>query len=175
MWIFVLSVLVVVFVTFGGGAVFIPMFEDMFVTRMEIFTIEEYTQVIAVLNAFPGPTGGKISAYTGYVEYGITGMILASLAFIVPGIIMMLISYNLVEKVKHSELFKRLNLYIKPIVMGIFLSIVIKFSITSFNSVGYVETLVITVVSYILLDRFKWAPLKVISLALAYGLLMYFI
>lgn len=175
MWIFVLSVLVVVFVTFGGGAVFIPMFEDMFVTRMEIFTIEEYTQVIAVLNAFPGPTGGKISAYTGYVEYGITGMILASLAFIVPGIIMMLISYNLVEKVKHSELFKRLNLYIKPIVMGIFLSIVIKFSITSFNSVGYVETIVITVVSYILLDRFKWAPLKVISLALAYGLLMYFI
>ena len=173
MLLFILSVLVVVFVTFGGGAVFIPMFEDMFVYRMEIFTIEEYTQVIAVLNAFPGPTGGKISAYTGFVEFGLPGMILASLAFVVPGIVMMLISFNLVEKIKHSKLFITLNLYIKPIIIGIFLSIIIKFSVTSINSMGYVETIIITVVSFILLDKFKWAPLKVISLALAYGLLTY--
>ncbi len=173
MLLFVLSVLVVVFLTFGGGAVFIPMFEDMFVFRMEIFTIEEYTQLIAVLNAFPGPTGGKISAYTGYVEYGITGMILASLAFVVPGIVMMLISFNLVEKVKHSKLFKQLNLYIKPIVMGIFLSIIIKFTMTSVTNIGYLETIVITVVSFVLLDRFKWSPLKVISLSLTYGLITF--
>jgi len=173
MLLFVLSVLVVVFLTFGGGAVFIPMFEDMFVFRMEIFTIEEYTQLIAVLNAFPGPTGGKISAYTGYVEYGITGMILASLAFVVPGIVMMLISFNLVEKVKHSKLFKQLNLYIKPIVMGIFLSIIIKFTMTSVTNIGYLETIIITVVSFVLLDRFKWSPLKVISLSLTYGLITF--
>ncbi len=173
MLLFVLSVLVVVFVTFGGGAVFIPMFEDMFVYRMEIFSIEEYSSIIAILNAFPGPTGGKIAGYTGYVEYGVVGFIFASLAFILPGTIMMLISYNLVEKVKDSKLFKQLNLYIKPIVIGIFLSIVLKFTVTSFNIMGYVETIVITVVSYILLDRFKLSPLKVIGLAILYGVISY--
>lgn len=172
---FVISVLIVVFLTFGGGAVFIPMFEDMFVYRMEIFTLEEYTQIIAVLNAFPGPTGGKIAAYTGFVEYGFWGMVFASLAFVVPGIVMMLISYNLVERVKHSELFKKLNLYIKPIVMGIFLSIVLKFSITSVVNIGYLETIIITVVSFLLLDRYKLSPLKVISLSLLWGVISYLI
>jgi chromate transporter len=175
MLLFVLSVLVVVFVTFGGGAVFIPMFEDMFVYRMEIFTLEEYTNIIAILNAFPGPTGGKIAGYTGFVEYGVIGFTLASLAFVLPGTIMMLVSYNLVEKVKGSKLFKQLNLYIKPIIIGIFLSIVLKFSITSFNNIGYIETIVITVVSFILLDRYKLSPLKVIGLAITYGLITYFI
>lgn len=172
---FVFSVLLVVFLTFGGGAVFIPMFEDMFVYRMEIFTLEQYSQIIAVLNAFPGPTGGKIAAYTGYVEYGLVGMVLGSLAFVVPGIVMMLISYELVEKVKHSELFKKLNLYIKPIVMGIFLSIVIKFSVTSFANIGYLETAIVTIVSFILLDKYKWSPLKVITLTLVWGIISYLI
>ncbi len=173
MLLFVLAILVVVFVTFGGGAVFIPMFEDMFVYRMEIFTTEEYTNIIAILNAFPGPTGGKIAGYTGYVEYGTLGFLLGSLAFILPGTIMMLVSYNLVEKVKQSKLFKQLNLYIKPIIIGIFLSIIVKFSLTSFNTIGYVETIIITVISFVLLDRFKLSPLKVISLAILYGVISY--
>ncbi|XMB67098.1 chromate transporter [Mycoplasmatota bacterium zrk1] len=170
-WRLVLEILMIVFFTFGGGAVFIPMFEKTLVESLGIFTPVTYTSIIAVVNSLPGVTGGKIASYAGFFSYGWIGFILASLAFIVPGIIMMVVAYKFVNRMKQSRIMKDISLYIKPIVVGIFLSIIVKFLDLSIKGLGWIEGIVIFGVAFYLLDQKKIQPILVIIMAIIYGII----
>lgn len=166
-----IGILLIVFVTFGGGAVFIPMFENLLVEQLGIFPEAEFTTLIGLVNSFSGPTGGKIAGYAGYYVNGWLGFILASLVFILPGTLLMLIALKFVSRIKDSKIMKKISIYIKPIVIGIFLSIIVKFLRLSFEGVGY-HTVIVFLVSFYLLDRRKVQPVFVIILSLIYGIII---
>jgi len=171
LWRLVLEILVIVLFTFGGGAVFIPMFERTLVESLGIFSAQTYTAIVAVVNSLPGVTGGKIASYAGFYEAGVLGFILTSLAFIVPGIIMMVIAYKFVNRMKQSKIMQNISLYIKPIVVGIFLSIIVKFLDLSIQGLGWIEGVIIFALAFYLLDQRKMQPIFVIVGAIVYGII----
>ena len=62
MWKLIIEILMIVLFTYGGGAVFIQMFERSLVDSLGLFSSIEYATIIAVLNSLPGVTGGKLYA-----------------------------------------------------------------------------------------------------------------
>lgn len=173
-WSLIFGVLVIVLVTFGGGAVFIPMFEILLVEQLGAFTDSEFTTLIGLVNSFSGPTGGKIAAYAGYFLGGWTGLLLASIVFIVPGTVMMLVAYKFFVKISESMFFKQVSIYIKPIVVGIFIAIIVKFLKLSIDGIGLV-TFIVFGVSFYLVDIKKVPPIIVIVLSMVFGLTLYYI
>lgn len=172
---YLLGVLIISTVTFGGGAVFIPMFEVLIVEDLNIISLNEFMTIVAVVNSLPGPTGGKIAAYTGYILSGWIGATLAALIFVVPSIILMIFAYRFINKLRKSKKMRYINIYIKPIVIGIFFSITLSFLSKSITSINIFNTVFVYLASLYLFEYKKIEPIKVILLSLTYGLILYII
>ncbi len=166
----IIGVFIIVMVTFGGGVVFIPMFEKLLVEDLFIVSSQEFTKAVAVANSLPGSIGAKLSAYVGFYKFGWQGLIIFTLVFVVPGIVMILIAYNFMEKLKTSYIMKKITLFIKPVVIGIFLTIIIKFLKISVSNINIVNTVIIFSISLFLLEK-RVQPIYVMIFSLAYGMI----
>ncbi len=163
-------------VTFGGGAVFIPMFEDLFVTRMGITDIEFYNLIVSLATSLPGPLGPKIAGYFGYELFGWWIFIPLYIVFILPGVILMVFNYKALVKLKDSKKFKIANDLLKAVIVAILTSIVYGFLFGKMDRVPSILMLVYLLISLIILEK-KW--LKVHHLIVIFvainGLIIYFI
>lgn len=187
---YILGVLLIGLVTFGGGPVFIPMFEKLFVDQMQIFTFTQYSTIVSVVNSLPGPTGPKIVAYGGYILGGWPLAILGILLLIAPAVLFMLLAYKSLELIKKSPRMQNVSIYIKPIIIGIFTAIIVKFVIQSLSGFAYlynitvqdngnvifsiINTILVFAVSYYLIEVKKKAPILIILGALVYGFVLAF-
>lgn len=126
----IIYILLINLITFGGGPVYIPIYEQ-FYTYFQLATPEEYLSIVAISNAFPGVTGGKLAGLGLYIDYGMVGTLIASIAFAVPGILTMLVAVKSLEKIKKTKQFEAINKVTKPIIIGILLTLSIEFLIKS--------------------------------------------
>lgn len=138
-----LSILVTALVIFGGGQVFIPVFKSMwlFLNRSfpDIFKIssDEIDTVVTTVNSTPGVLSTKMAFLTGYfIGYGqwysYLFMILTYLIFISPGVIVMLIVYKKLVKNKENPYVKNVVNILKPVIVGITMTILISMFISAF-------------------------------------------
>ena len=67
---------------FGGGLATIAIFSHELVSTRAWFTPEEFIQVVAVCQSFPGPVAVNISTFVGYKMAGILGATVATLSII---------------------------------------------------------------------------------------------
>jgi|GEM_PF-6509075 len=165
-----LGIFLIVLLTYGGGQVFIPMFENLLVQDQGIFTSSEYQTIVGFVNSLPGPVGGKLAAYSGYFVGGWFGFISASFVFILPAFLMMLLIYKFIEHFQRSKFFTQLVIYIKPIVIGIFLSIIVSFVTGAYSQINYM-VIIIFVVSYLLAEYKKIPTTYLILASLIYGVI----
>ncbi len=114
-------------VTFGGGAVFIPMFQDLFVNRMGITDTEFYNLIVSLATSLPGALGPKIAGYFGYGLFGWWIFIPLYMVFILPGVVLMVFNYKALVKLKDSKRFKIANDLLKAVIAAILMSIVYGF------------------------------------------------
>lgn len=135
MWTRLLYILVINLITFGGGPVYIPVYQDFYV-NFGIATIEEYYAIVAINNAFPGVVGGKLSGYAMFVEYGYIGFILAIIMFSIPSIIIMRIALSYFNKMKKSKYFKNISHTTTPAIMAILFVISVNFVVKSFEGLS---------------------------------------
>jgi chromate transporter len=161
--------------TFGGGAVFIPLLGDLMTVQTRIVSVEEFSRIVAVVNSLPGPTGPKISAYAGYLDSGILGMITAILILIIPSVIIMLMAYRFHEKIKSSKKVKKMNQYIKPIIIAIFLAISVRFIVFTATQLNTILSIVLFLISFLILENTRIKSVYLILSAIVFGNLMYFL
>jgi chromate transporter len=121
------SLLTIGTVGFGGGAAVIPLFHKEFVERYNWFTDEEFTDILAISNALPGPIQTKISGYIGYKKFGILGTLLAILSIVSPSLIVMLLFYNAFILLKDNQYINGAINAIFPIVTTLMLALTIDF------------------------------------------------
>jgi len=154
---------------YGGGPATIPLLEHEVVNRYGWFTTHEYSEMVALGNGLPGPIATKLAAYIGYDQGGILGAIVGVFASVAPSLIMMIALIGLLLKFKDSPKIKKLTKIIRPTIAVLLGVMTYSFFMDSYSQAGWIHTVILIGLSYILLEYRKISPTYVVIGALLYG------
>jgi chromate transporter len=161
-------------VGYGGGPPSIPLVEHEVVDRYHWLTREEFADVVAMGNALPGPIATKMAGYIGYEVGGWMGATVGLFATVAPSLIIMLGLVSWLYRHKESPRVKRMSSWVKPTIAVLLAILAYEFLAEAFvnttlGGIGWLQTLAIAVISYLLLEIRKVHPALVIALTLGYG------
>lgn len=111
---------------FGGPAAHIAMTEEEVVTKRKWMTRSYFLDLIGTTNLIPGPNSTEMTMHCGYERAGKKGLFVAGLAFIFPAIIITAILAYFYVKYGDLPKVKPFVIGIKPAVLAIIASAVIK-------------------------------------------------
>lgn len=97
--------------TFGGGYVIVPLMKKRFVDQLELITEDEMLNMIAVAQSAPGALAINTSIILGYKLYGIIGAITATIATVLPPLVIITIISNFYQAFKA-------NIYVNNALIG---------------------------------------------------------
>ena len=121
--------------SFGGGMATLPYVYEM-AEKTNWISKESITNILSVSQATPGPLACNIGTIVGMNAYGLLGSIVANIAFVIPAICFMGISYKMVKKLQNNT---KANEIIK-IIRAAALGTLITSSLTLFKSAFLVES-----------------------------------
>lgn len=111
---------------FGGPAAHIAMMEDEVVNKRKWMTRDHYLDLIGATNLIPGPNSTEMTMHCGHERAGIKGLFVAGITFIFPAIVITgLLAFLYVKYGQLPELAPFV-FGIKPAVLAIIASAVIK-------------------------------------------------
>jgi len=154
---------------YGGGPASIPLMYDQIVTRYDWLNNTEFSNMLALGNALPGPIATKIAAFVGYEVYGWPGFIMALIGTVVPSAVALILLLKIIRRYRHSLVFKGVSLLAQPVIAIMMLLITITIATDAVHSIGYVHSLIIALFAFLALGKFKIHPAFVIILAFMYG------
>jgi chromate transporter len=105
----------------GGGLATMPFLYDM-ADKYPWFSRELLVDMIAVSESTPGPIGINMATYAGFVTAGIPGGILASLAIILPSVLIMLYLVRVLERFRDNVYVKNAFYGLRPAVAALIAS-----------------------------------------------------
>ena len=154
---------------YGGGPATIPLLEYEVVNRYEWYTVNEFSEMVALGNGLPGPIATKLAAHIGFDLGGFLGAGIALFATIAPSMIMMLALLGVLMKFKDSVKVVKLTRAIRPVI-GVLLGVMAyNFFINSSVESGWIHTVIIGLASLIAFERYNANPAIVVICALLYG------
>lgn len=154
---------------YGGGPASIPLVENEVVGRFEWMSVQEFSEMLALANALPGPIATKLAGYIGYDVGGVLGATVGLFAAVAPSLILMVLLLRILFKYKDSPKVKRLTLFVRPVIAILLGVMAWRFFFESYEGVGIWQTVFLTGASYVLIERLKVHPAFVIAGALIYG------
>jgi chromate transporter len=154
---------------YGGGPASIPLVENEVVDRYGWLSVSEFSEVLAMGNALPGPIATKMAGYIGFQQAGFLGAGVGIFATVAPSLILMLVLLGLLYRYKESPKVKRMTTYVRPTIAVLLGVMTFSFFATAYEGIGILQTLILLVVSFLLLEKLKVHPAFVILGALVYG------
>ena len=164
-WVFFISNIL----GYGGGPSIIPLIQHEVVTVYGWMTAAEFTEVLAVGNALPGPIAPRMAAYIGFGQAGVAGAVIAVLATIAPSIILMLLLMGILKRYKDSPQVQRLTRYIRPTIAVLLGEIAIRNFVWAWMGIGPIHLLILVAASFLCLTKLKVNPAFMVLGALIYG------
>jgi chromate transporter len=169
------------FVAIGGGLATLPFLYDLTV-KTNWFTAPMLVDMIAISESTPGPIGINMATYAGYTAASLAGGVIASLALILPGVLLMMIIGNAMQKFKNSPLLLKVFYGIRPAVAALIAYAaweIIKVTMISdadnlwqaqlkYPAIGLFLFL------FLILRRFKIHPVAIIAIAALMGSIIRF-
>ncbi|GGE12653.1 putative transporter YwrA [Marinithermofilum abyssi] len=107
---------------YGGGPSSIPLVHQEVVKKYRWMNDGEFSDVLALGNALPGPIATKMAGYIGYRVLGITGCILGVLAMVLPTVLLMVLFLSLLSAYKASPKVQGMTGAVTPVV-GVMLAV----------------------------------------------------
>ncbi|OIJ12077.1 transporter [Anaerobacillus alkalilacustris] len=156
-------------VGYGGGPSSIPLIQYEVVNRYQWMTVEEFSEVLALGNALPGPIATKMSGYIGYEIGGVFGAFVGVFATVAPSLLLMIVLLGILYKFKESPKVKRMTMLIRPTIAILLGVLAFRFIESSNVGVGIWQTIILMLVSFLLLEKWKVHPALVILLAIGFG------
>ncbi|GIO27102.1 chromate transporter [Ornithinibacillus bavariensis] len=154
---------------YGGGPASIPLIENEVVGRYSWMSVQEFSEVLAVANSLPGPIATKMAGYIGYEVGGVLGASIGIFASVAPSLIILMALLSLLNKYKDSPKVKRITLFVRPVIAILLGYMAWRFFFESYEGIGLLHTILLSVVSYLLIERVKINPAFVILGAFVYG------
>lgn len=157
---------------YGGGPSSIPLVEQEVVQNYEWMSSQEFAEVLALGNALPGPIATKMAGYIGFEAGGILGSVIAVTATVLPSLLLMVFLAGVLYKMKGTKKFETLTTLIRPVIAVLLGVIAFDFFGSAYVESGMVHTLILMVVSFVMLKKFKIHPALVIIFGLMYGAIL---
>ncbi|MBM7606543.1 chromate transporter [Metabacillus crassostreae] len=154
---------------YGGGPASIPLVENEVVDRYGWMNVSEFSEVLALGNALPGPIATKMAGYIGYQQGGVLGSLVGIFATVAPSLILMIVLLGFLYKYKDSPKVKRMTTFIRPTIAVLLGVMAFSFFFTSYEDTGLWQSLILVATSFFLLEKFKVHPALVIVGAMGYG------
>ena len=188
-----MSVLVQLFLEFfktglfavGGGMATLPFLYDM-AERTGWFTAAQIADMLAVSESTPGPIGINMSTYVGFITAGVPGAVIASLSLAAPCVIVILLVIRVLDKFKGSPLVDSIFKALRPASIGMITAAligVVKESLlilpnwagmSTILSVFNWKGIVLAVVLWFVMKKWKTHPIAYIAIAAAAGVVFAF-
>ena len=154
---------------YGGGPASIPLMYEEVVTHQGWLTDPEFSNMLALANALPGPIATKIAAFVGYGVSGWIGMTSALLATMVPSAAALILLLKLLQKYRTSPVVKGMTLLVQPVIAIMMFTLTWQMGRSSIVSIGALQALGIAAVAFWAMNIRKIHPALVILAAFAYG------
>ena len=153
---------------FGGGYVVIPIMQRELVTNLHLLTQQEFIDGTAISQLTPGPVA-ILATFAGYRIAGVVGALVATFAMFLPGTVLMLFISKGYEKIKNSNLALKILNTLIPVIVGLLIAASWQIGKTS---LGNKFDLIILLVSFFLITRFKTNPALLILVSALLGLVL---
>jgi len=165
----------------GGGLATIPFIYAISDSTGWI-THAQIADMIAVAESTPGPIGINVATYTGFHVAGIVGSAVATLGFVLPSIVIISIVARFMRKFKESRIVTSIFAGLRPGATGLIAAAaysVIKLGLYNTTHTGMADfikwkELILFVVLFALIRKFKWHPVLYIAVAGAIGVVFNF-
>jgi chromate transporter len=154
---------------YGGGPASIPLMYEEVVNHYKWLNNAEFSQMLAIGNALPGPIATNIATYVGYDVSGWQGVLVALFATIFPSAVALILLLKILHRHRQSPVVKGMTLLVQPVIAIMMVALTWKMSANSLNSIGPVHSLIIGIAAFIALIKFKIHPAFMIIAALIYG------
>ena len=105
----------------GGGLATIPFLYDM-AARYSWFTREELANMLAISESTPGPIGVNMATFAGVNAAGIPGGIVATLALVLPSVIIMILIAGAMERFRDNRIVGSVMKVLRPVSVGLICS-----------------------------------------------------
>ncbi len=130
----------------GGGLATLPFLYDL-ADKYGWFSGEDLANMLAVSESTPGPIGINMSTYVGFTVGGIPGALIATIALVIPSIIIIVIIAKFLAKFNDNKWVKASFYTLRPAVTaliavaGIEVFKIALLNIESFNASGLIYSL----------------------------------
>lgn len=174
--------------SFGGGYGMLSVIQGEVVSRHAWLSASEFTDIVAISQMTPGPIGINSATYVGYTAVfnatgsealAVVGSLVASLAVMLPSIVLMLVvSRYLIKYSRHRNVeavFKGL----RPAVVGLIASAALllmtreNFGSFSDTPLQFWVSTGLFVAAFVAMKFFKMSPILILVLAGAFGGVFY--
>lgn len=155
---------------YGGGPASIPLVHKEVVEKYKWLDNDEFSDILAIGNALPGPIGTKMAGYIGYRVGGYLGMVNAILASIVPTILLMIIILGSLASYKDQTWVQGMTMAVVPVV-GVMMAVLTwQFFNNSRKSLGWFSSVILVIVSFVIIAILNIHPGFIIVALLLFAL-----
>lgn len=152
----------------GGGAATIPFLFDLS-KRLQWFSFEELTNMIAVAESTPGPIGVNMATFAGFQTAGILGGIIATIGLVTPSVIIIIMVAKLLNCYAQNTYVQTVLSSIRPAVLALILLALI--SIAKISLTTYLNLSVFIILTLLML-KYKKSPILYIILSAVIGIVL---
>ncbi|MCK8825767.1 chromate transporter [Fuchsiella alkaliacetigena] len=136
--------------TFGSGYAMLALAEVEVVNNHHWLTAEQFADAVALAEVTPGPIMVNMATFVGTKVSGVPGALMATLGLIIPPIIALIIIAKLYIDFKDSSVLDKVFAGLRPAVIGLIITVVLKLGRTTFLEMKSVLITVVTVVGIFL-------------------------
>lgn len=166
--------------TFGGGYAMVALIQSEVCTRFGWLSPEEFTDILAVSQATPGPIGINAATYTGYTAVvnagyspwlGVVGSLLASGAVILLPVLLMVLAVRFLRRVQGNSDVDSIFCVLRLAVVGLIAAAALQLlSVESFGVPGWNLRFVISLLIFVAVFALAMKKVSPLWLLLASGL-----
>lgn len=169
----------------GGGLATLPFLYNM-ADKYSWFDRAMLADMIAVSESTPGPIGINMATYVGYETGGILGGIIATIALVLPSIVIIIIIAKFLNKFNENKLVKSAFYGLRPAVTALIATAgfeVLKISIFTFENFAQsqrivdilnIKSTILFAALFFIINKFKSHPLVIIAGAAIVGIIFKF-
>lgn len=156
---------------YGGGPSAIPLVHKEAVERFRWLSDEEFGDILAIANTLPGPIATKMAGYIGHRVAGMMGMLVATIATVVPTVVIMIALLGYLYQIKNAAWVGGMTVAIQPVIAVMLFVLTYDYLKKSWKDQGKSFTIALGVGSVILLQFLGVHPALLIGVLLVYAFL----
>lgn len=157
---------------FGGGPTMIPLVHAECVKKYNWISDDDFSDVLAMGNALPGPIATKMASYIGYKVKGVLGASIAIIALVIPVLLMMILLLGFIYRLKDNGIVDGMTEGIRPVI-GVMMAL-LAYEFLKKSWIGWTKknTVLWLLISVAALVGLSLNPGIVIGAALAFAFIM---